>query len=137
VDPVNTVGSRVLDTSTLAGVGSRLRFFAASRTALDAALGALCAVGMSSSFTLAITVSSFASAFPGFFFFFGGIVRRRRVVRGNLKRRPKALRRLLDYESSDARAQSTNQVALTRRWRETRKAKSENGGRDCDRSRHS
>jgi hypothetical protein len=57
---------------------SLARFAAASRTALDAALGALCAVGMSASRACCFAASASATAAFGRFFFFGGIVRRRR-----------------------------------------------------------
>jgi hypothetical protein len=67
------------------GEGSRLRllarFAAASRTALDAALGALCAVGMSASSACGFAESASAAAALGRFFFFGGIVRLRASAR--------------------------------------------------------
>jgi hypothetical protein len=67
------------------GEGSRLRllarFAAASRTALDAALGALCAVGMSASSACGFAASASAAAALGRFFFFGGIVRLRASAR--------------------------------------------------------
>jgi hypothetical protein len=57
------------------------RFAAASRTALDAALGALCAVGMSASSACGFAASALAAAALGRFFFFGGIVRLRASAR--------------------------------------------------------